>query len=204
MSVEIVVFGSGYGSVVAINSLEEYVDDARITWASKDDYHLLLHESHRAIHNPSIREAITIPIEELESSGTRFVRAKVPETEESSKLEPETLDTEDCIGIDLGVLSHIHTSDDLVVDQLDVTDEYDRYAREQRTLDRKEHGAANWERQRLNVATAKRKIKCKVLDFQRKLANWLVSTYDAVFVEDRDVQPMLETSQSAKNKQDVA
>jgi len=48
---------------------------------------------------------------------------------------------------------------------LDLSDEYDRYGREQRKLDRKQHGSNNWERQRQKVATAKRQIKRKVLDY---------------------------------------
>ncbi|GAA0254995.1 hypothetical protein GCM10009000_084560 [Halobacterium noricense] len=39
--------------------------------------------------------------------------------------------------------------------------------------------------------------------FQHKLTTWFVKAYDVVAVEDLDVKPMLETSQSAKNKQDV-
>jgi len=54
------------------------------------------------------------------------------------------------------------------------------------------------------VAKARRKIKRQVLDFQHKLSTWLVKTYDFIAVEDLDVKPMLETSQSAKNKQDAA
>ena len=41
-------------------------------------------------------------------------------------------------------------------------------------------------------------------DYQHKLTTWLVTEYDVVAVEDLDVKPMLETSQNAKNKQDVA
>lgn len=43
-----------------------------------------------------------------------------------------------------------------------------------------------------------------MLDFQHTLSTWLVTEYDAVFVEDLDVKGMLEGPQSAKNKQDVA
>jgi transposase, IS605 OrfB family, central region len=63
---------------------------------------------------------------------------------------------------------------------------------------------ANWEKQRQQVAEAKRAIKRKVLDYQHKLTTWLVTEYAVVAVEDLDVKPMLETSQSAKNKQDAA
>ncbi|MFB6227587.1 MAG: RNA-guided endonuclease InsQ/TnpB family protein, partial [Halobacteriales archaeon] len=122
-----------------------------------------------------------------------------PDKRPLSEIEPE-----DCVGVDLGITSYIHTSENMSVDTLDLSDEYDRYAREQRKLDRKEHGSANWEKQRQSVARAKRAIKRKVRDYQHKLTTWLVTEYDVVAVEDLDVKPMLETSQNAKNKQDAA
>jgi len=120
------------------------------------------------------------------------------------KPSPDEIEPKDCVGVDLGITSYIHTSENLSVDTLDLSDEYDRYAREQRNLDRKEHGSANWEKQRRKVARAKRKIKRKVRDYQHKLTTWLVQEYDVVAVEDLDVKPMLETGQNAKNKQDAA
>jgi putative transposase len=122
-----------------------------------------------------------------------------PEKPPLSEIEPE-----DCVGVDLGITSYIHTSENLSVDTLDLSDEYDRYAREQRKLDRKEHGSNNWEKQRRKVAQAKRTIKRKVRDYQHKLTRWLVIEYDVIAVEDLDVKPMLETGQNAKNKQDAA
>ena len=124
---------------------------------------------------------------------------KIPEKPLLSEIEPE-----DCVGVDLGITSYIHTSKNLSVDTLDLSDEYDRYAREQRKLARKEHGSANWEKQRQQVAQTKRQIKRKVLDYQHKLTTWFVQEYDVVAVEDLDVKPMLETSLNAKNKQDAA
>ena len=128
----------------------------------------------------------------------------VVEAEPAKKPDPAEIDPEDCVGVDLGILSYIHTSDDLAVGCLDLSEEYEQYAREQRSLSRKERGSNNWEQQRQSVARAKRRIKRKVLDFQHKLSTWLVKEYDVVAVEDLDVKPMLETSQSAKNKQDAA
>ena len=122
-----------------------------------------------------------------------------PEKPSLSEIEPEN-----CIGVDLGITSYIHTSENLSVDTLDLSDEYDRYAGEQRKLNRKEHGSNNWEKQRRKVAQAKRTIKRKILDYQHKLTTWLVQEYDVVVVEDLDVKPMLEDSQNAKNKQDAA
>ena len=76
--------------------------------------------------------------------------------------------------------------------------------REQRKLSRKEHGSNNYEKQRQNVATAKRKIQRKVLDYQHKITTWLVREYDAVFVEDLNVDGLLQKEGNARNKQDAA
>jgi putative transposase len=128
----------------------------------------------------------------------------IPEDDLSEKLAVDDLEVEDCVGVDLGILSYIHTSDDLAVNTLDLEAEYERYAREQRKLARKQHGSSNWERQRRQVARAKQAIKRKVLDFQHKLSTWLVKEYALVAVEDLDVKPMLEDSHNARNKQDAA
>ena len=58
--------------------------------------------------------------------------------------------------------------------------------------------------QRQQVAKANRKITRKVEDFQHKLTTWVVNEYDAMFVENLDRKPMLESSQNGKNKQDAA
>jgi transposase, IS605 OrfB family, central region len=139
-----------------------------------------------------------------ETTGDWYV--SVVTTVESTPEKPPLgeIEPEDCVGVDLGVTSYIHTSDNLSVNTLDLSDEYDQYAREQRKLDRKEHGSSNWEKQRQQVAEVKRVIKRKVLDYQHKLTTWLVTEYAVVAVEDLDVKPMLETSQNAKNKQDAA
>ncbi|WP_436903623.1 RNA-guided endonuclease InsQ/TnpB family protein [Halovenus halobia] len=149
-------------------------------------------------------EAIEEIILKKETTGEWYISLvtspeDTPEKPSLSEVEPE-----DCIGVDLGITNYIHTSENLSVGTLSLSDEYDRYGREQRKLDRKEHGSANWEKQRQQVARVKRKIKRKVEDFQHKLTTWLVKEYDVVAVEDLDVKPMLETSQNAKNKQDAA
>lgn len=78
MTEQVVVLGSGYAGAGAIQSLEDSLgDDAEITWISDTDYHLVLHESHRCIRDPSVSDAITIPVEELKSPATSFVHAEV-------------------------------------------------------------------------------------------------------------------------------
>jgi putative transposase len=159
--------------------------------------------THREIPNT---DAIKRVILKKERTGEWFVCLVIERSDKDLPDKPplDEIDRTDCLGIDLGILSYIHTSDDLSVEPLDLTAEYEQYASAQRALDRKVHGSNNWEKQRQTVAQTKRRIKRKVLDYQHKLSTWLVKEYDAVFVEDLNVKPMLETSQSAKNKQDAA
>jgi NADH dehydrogenase len=78
MTDDVVVLGSGYAGAGAIKSLESEVGkDADITWISDVDYHLVLHESHRCIRDPSIQEKVKIPIEDIKSPSTRFVQGEV-------------------------------------------------------------------------------------------------------------------------------
>lgn len=133
------------------------------------------------------------------SFGLETDAADLPE-----KPELDSLDTSNSVGIDLGVLNYIHTSDGKSVDWLDLEDEYDRLRHEQQKLSHKEKGSNNYEKQRRKVAKVKRHIRRKVLDYQHKLTTWLVREYDAVFVEDLDVKEMLERSHNARNKQDAA
>ena len=139
-----------------------------------------------------------------EKTGNWYVSLVTEPEETPAKPSLDEISPDDCIGVDLGITSYVHTSKNLSVETLELSDEYDRYAREQRKLARKEHDSANWEKQRQKVAKAKRAIKRKVLDYQHKLTTWLVREYDVVAVEGLDVKPMLETSQNAKNKQDAA
>ena len=78
MTENVVVLGSGYAGAGAVQSLETEVgNQADITWVSDVDYHLVLHESHRCIRDPSIEEKVKIPIEEIKSPSTRFVQGHV-------------------------------------------------------------------------------------------------------------------------------
>ncbi|PSP65595.1 NADH dehydrogenase FAD-containing subunit [Halobacteriales archaeon QH_8_64_26] len=80
MTVEIVVLGAGYGGAAAIDSLEGELgdnEDVSLTWISNEDYHFLLHESHRLIREASVREEITVPIEEIITEETNFVQGEV-------------------------------------------------------------------------------------------------------------------------------
>ncbi|MEF8887562.1 MAG: NAD(P)/FAD-dependent oxidoreductase [Haloarculaceae archaeon] len=78
MAEQVVVLGSGYGGAGAVKSLQSALDgEADVTWVSDVDHHLVLHESHRCIRDPSIQEKVTIPIEEVKAPATEFVQGRV-------------------------------------------------------------------------------------------------------------------------------
>ncbi|MGB9955154.1 NAD(P)/FAD-dependent oxidoreductase (plasmid) [Haloferax prahovense] len=78
MTEQIVILGAGYAGTGAVKSLESAVrGDVEITWVSDTDYHLVLHESHRCIRDPSVREKITIPVRDIKQPSTTFVQDEV-------------------------------------------------------------------------------------------------------------------------------
>ena len=158
---------------------------------------------HREIPDQAEIKEVTI---KKETTGEWFVSfgLEKDDTDLPEKPNVDSLNTSNSVGIDLGILNYIHTSDGKTVDWLDLEDEYNRLHREQRKLSRKENGSNNYEKQRVEVAKIKRRIRRKVLDYQHKLSTWLVKEYDAVFVEDLNVQSMLQGNGNARNKQDAA
>ncbi|GAB7008456.1 NAD(P)/FAD-dependent oxidoreductase [Halorubrum trueperi] len=88
MTTQIVVVGSGYAGAGAVKAFEDEVGDgeAELTWVSEHDYHLVLHEVHRAIRNPAVADKITIPVDEIKSSQSDFVQGRVVD-----------VDTDECV-----------------------------------------------------------------------------------------------------------
>jgi putative transposase len=158
---------------------------------------------HRSIPDNATIKEVTL---KKETTGEWYVTFSLEVEDNALPKKPDVddLDTKDCVGIDLGINNYIYTSDGDSVDWLNLSDEYDRLRREQRSLSRKEHGSNNWEKQRHGVAKVKRRIKRKIEDFQHKLTTWLVKEYDAVFVEDLNVSGMLQSEENARNKQDAS
>ena len=158
---------------------------------------------HREIPDHATIKEVTF---KKERTGEWFVTfcLETDEADLPEKSDVDSLSASNSVGIDLGILNYIHTSDGKTVDWLDLEDDYERLRREQRKLSRKENGSNNYEKQRVKVAKVKRRIRRKVLDYQHKLTTWLVKTYDAVFVEDLNVQSMLQGDGNARNRQDVA
>ena len=158
---------------------------------------------HRPIPDHADIKEVTI---KKETTGEWFVSFGL-ETDDADlpeKPDVDSLNMSNSVGIDLGILNYVHTSDGKTVDWLDLENEYERLRREQRKLSRKEKGSNNYEKQRVEVAKVKRSIRRKVQDYQHKITTWLVKEYDAVFVEDLNVAGMLQGDSNARDKQDAS
>ena len=71
MTADVVVLGSGYAGTGAVKRLEVELDDgADLTWVSDVDHHLVLHEAHRLIRDPSIAETITFDVADIKAPET--------------------------------------------------------------------------------------------------------------------------------------
>ena len=82
MTDDVVVLGSGYAGTGAVKRLESELDDeADITWVSDVDHHLVLHESHRCIRDPDVREKVTFDVADIKSPSTRFVQGRVTDVD---------------------------------------------------------------------------------------------------------------------------
>ncbi|OIB55776.1 RNA-guided endonuclease InsQ/TnpB family protein [Natrialba sp. SSL1] len=124
-------------------------------------------------------------------------------TDEPEKPEPEDIDSEDTVGLDLGVLNFIHDSKGRSIDRLDLSDERERLEREQRSLSRKQYESNNWQKQRRCVAEVHARMSNKKRDYKHKIAHFYATTYDAVFVENLNVKSLLESGGNARNKHEV-
>jgi NADH dehydrogenase len=87
MTDKVVVLGAGYAGAGAIKSLEDELHgDADITWVADVDYHLVLHESHRCIRDPSVQDKVAIPVHEIKKPTTDFVQDTVTGIDTDDRL----------------------------------------------------------------------------------------------------------------------
>ncbi len=85
MTDHVVVLGAGYAGASAIKKLEKR-HDGDVTWIDDNDYHLVLHESHRVIRDPDVEESITIPVDDIKSESTEFVEGHVEAVDEENQV----------------------------------------------------------------------------------------------------------------------
>ena len=79
-----------------------------------------------------------------------------------------------------------------------------RLRREQRKLSRRQHGSANWEKQRIKVARCHEKVSDRRNDMLHKLSTTLVNENQIICVEDLNVKGMLRNPHLAKSISDAA
>jgi len=154
---------------------------------------------HRAIPDEPDVKHVTV---KKDTTGAWYACLNV-EQDTPEKPAPSEIDTEDTVGLDLGILKFIHDSAGRQVSRLDLSTDRERLEREHRNLSRKEHRSNNWERQRRRVAKVHKRMRQKKLDFKHKVAAFYTREYDAVFVEDLNVKPILEGERNGRNTAEV-
>ncbi|GCF12557.1 NADH dehydrogenase [Haloarcula mannanilytica] len=150
MTENVVVLGAGYAGAGTIKSLEDELNgevDVDVTWISETDYHLVLHESHRCIRDPSVQEKIAIPVHEIKQPSTAFIQDEVvdidTDAQEIALAESDTVEYDYLLvglgsqtaffGID-GLKEHALTLKSLD-DALEIHDNIQQAAREASTND---------------------------------------------------------------------
>jgi putative transposase len=136
-----------------------------------------------------------------ESTGKWYASLQL-ETSEEAPPKPEN--PTEAVGIDVGILKHTHDTDGVAVGSLDLSAEQDRLEHEQRCLSRKEHGSANYEKQRRKVARRHADIKRKRRDFLHKLSNYYATEYEVVCVEKLNIAGMMQFSSNSYNRASAA
>ncbi|MGM0685142.1 MAG: RNA-guided endonuclease InsQ/TnpB family protein [Halobacteriota archaeon] len=121
---------------------------------------------------------------------------------EATPEKPEK--PEQVVGIDVGILKYTHDTDGYAIESPDFSEERERLERAQRDLSRKEHGSANWEKQRRVVAECHADLKQKRRDFLHKLSNYYATEYDLVAVEDLDAKGLVELPGNSRNRAGAA
>jgi putative transposase len=153
---------------------------------------------HRDIPENATIKQVTV---KQEPTGEWFATFGI-DVDEATPEKPEN--PEKCVGIDVGILKYAHDTDGTAVGSLDLSDERERLERAQRDLSRKEHGSANWEKQRKVVAERHAELKRKRRDFLHKLSNYYATEYDLVAVEDLDAKGLVDLPGNSRNRAGAA
>ena len=124
------------------------------------------------------------------------------DVDEATPEKPQN--PERVVGIDVGILKYAHDTDGYAIESPDFSEERERLERAQRDLSRKEHGSANWEKQRRVVAERHADLKHKRRDFLHKLSNHYARQYDFVAVEDLDAKGLVELPGNSRNRAGAA
>jgi putative transposase len=124
-------------------------------------------------------------------------------TEYVVRIEPVVPRPEKTIGLD-------YSSKELYVDHTGTPAAYPKYLRqmevrlrtEQRTLSRRKKGGSNWQKQKLRVAQLHEKVSNQRKDFLHKESLRLAEAWDAIVIEDLNMQAMSQTLSLGKATMD--
>ena len=124
-------------------------------------------------------------------------------TEYAVRMEPVVPRAEKVMGLD-------YSSKGLYVDHTGTPAEYPQYLRqmearlktEQRTLSRRKKGGSNWQKQKLRVAKLHEKVSNQRKDFLHKESGRLAEAWDAIAIEDLNMQIMSQTLSLGKSTMD--
>lgn len=112
--------------------------------------------------------------------------------------------TNECVGIDLGVKDFVITSDGEVFENKHFfKSQEQKIAKLQRQMSRKQKGSNNRNKVRIKLAKAFEKITNQKEQYIHSVVNELLTYYDTVFMEDLNVKGMLKNHKLAKAIQEV-
>jgi putative transposase len=108
------------------------------------------------------------------------------------------------VGVDLGLNSLVALSDGTLIEApRNYRDAESRLRRVQRSLSRKRRGSRNREKARRRVASVCEKVANQRRDYAYKTARMIVNRYERVYVEDLNVQNMMENRRLSKSLGDA-
>jgi len=104
------------------------------------------------------------------------------------------------VGIDLGIKNLIITSDGVKFVHPDkLIEKVNRLLkRQQKILSRKEKGSNNYNKQRIRVAKLHEEITNIKKNYYHEISNYLVSNYDAIYMEDLNVSGMMKNKKLSR------
>ena len=112
--------------------------------------------------------------------------------------------TNECVGIDLGVKDFVITSDGEVFENKHFfKSQEQKIAKLQRQMSRKQKGSNNRNKVRIKLAKAFEKITNQKEQYIHSVVNKLLTYYDVIFMEDLNVSGMLKNHKLAKAIQEV-
>ena len=113
-------------------------------------------------------------------------------------------DTDNAVGIDLGIKDFVITSDDEVFNNLHFKkSQSNKIKRLQRQLSRKEKGSNNRNKARIRLAKAYKKINDKKQYYLHQVSNTLINENQVICMEDLNVKGMLKNHKLAESIQEM-